>query len=189
MTTAKILWKTMPKTENSSECSGSEEKQSTITTENNSEEETDPWTALIDDAASKVRTQYDDILNSLLMKGCDECEAKWVGWCLRGQFTLNESVEKKPSTIRPWRLGMIMWTTIMKPSYSRTFLRVLVSIESLFLFGLVWCATHSFTRMPSWISVRNPQSQKRRSQQGSCILLLWSGRHMQILWVGAWGTL
>ena len=66
----------MPKTENSSECSGSEEKQSTITTENNSEEETDPWTALIDDAASKVRTQYDDILNSLLMKGCDECEAK-----------------------------------------------------------------------------------------------------------------
>ena len=73
---SKILWETTPKTENRSECCGSKEKQSTITTENNSKEETDRWNALIDDAASKVRTQYDDILNSLLIEGCDESEAK-----------------------------------------------------------------------------------------------------------------
>ena len=62
--------------ENSSESSGSKEEQSSITTENSSEEETDPWTTLIDDAASKVRTKYDDILQTLLMEGRDESEAK-----------------------------------------------------------------------------------------------------------------
>ena len=54
----------------------SEDEQSSITTENSSEEELDPWTTLINDAASKVRDQYDDILNSLLMEGHDESEAK-----------------------------------------------------------------------------------------------------------------
>ena len=48
--------------ENSSESSGYEEKQSSITTENSSEEEINPWTTLINDAASKVREQYDDVL-------------------------------------------------------------------------------------------------------------------------------
>ena len=37
----------------------SEEEQSSITTENSSEEEIDPWSTLINDAASKVRDQYD----------------------------------------------------------------------------------------------------------------------------------
>ena len=54
----------------------SEEEQSNITTKNNSEEEIDPWTTLINDAASKVRDQYDDILQALLMEGHDESEAK-----------------------------------------------------------------------------------------------------------------
>ena len=36
----------------------------------------DPWTTLINDAASKVRDQYDDILQALLMEGHDEREAK-----------------------------------------------------------------------------------------------------------------
>ena len=54
----------------------SEEEQSSITTENSSDEELDPWTTLINDAASKVRDQYNDILNSLLMEGHDESEAK-----------------------------------------------------------------------------------------------------------------
>ena len=54
----------------------SEEEQSSITTENSSEEELDPWTTLINDAASKVRDQYDDILQVLLMEGHDESEAK-----------------------------------------------------------------------------------------------------------------
>ena len=54
----------------------SEEEQSSITTENSSDEEIDPWTTLINDAASKVREQYDDILHALLMEGHDESEAK-----------------------------------------------------------------------------------------------------------------
>ena len=53
-----------------------EDEQSSITTENSSEEEIDPWTTLINDAASKVRDQYDDILQALLMEGHDESEAK-----------------------------------------------------------------------------------------------------------------
>ena len=36
----------------------------------------DPWTTLINDAASKVRDQYEDILRALLMEGHDESEAK-----------------------------------------------------------------------------------------------------------------
>ena len=44
----------------------SEEEQSSITTENSSEEEIDPWSTLINDAASKVQDQYDDILQALL---------------------------------------------------------------------------------------------------------------------------
>ena len=54
----------------------SEDEQSSITTENSSEEELDPWTTLINDAASKVRDQYEDILQALLMEGHDESEAK-----------------------------------------------------------------------------------------------------------------
>ena len=45
-------------------------------TEDSSEEEIDSWSTLINDAASKVRDQYDDILQALLMEGCDESEAK-----------------------------------------------------------------------------------------------------------------
>ena len=54
----------------------SEEEQSSIKTEDSSEEEIDPRTTLINDAASKVRDQYDDILQALLMEGHDESEAK-----------------------------------------------------------------------------------------------------------------
>ena len=54
----------------------SEEEQSSVTTENSSEEELDPWSTLINDAASKVRDQYDDILQALLMEGHDESKAK-----------------------------------------------------------------------------------------------------------------
>ena len=53
-----------------------EEEQSSITTENSSDEEIDPWFTLINDAASKVRDQYDDILQALLMEGHDESKAK-----------------------------------------------------------------------------------------------------------------
>ena len=54
----------------------SEEEQSSITTENSSDEEIDPWSTLINDAASKVRDQYHDILQALLMEGHDESKAK-----------------------------------------------------------------------------------------------------------------
>ena len=54
----------------------SEEEQSNITTENSSEEEIDLWSTLINEAASKVRDQYDDILQALLMEGHNESEAK-----------------------------------------------------------------------------------------------------------------
>ena len=54
----------------------SEDEQSSITTENSSEEELDRWTTLINDASSKVGDQYDDILQTLLMEGHDESEAK-----------------------------------------------------------------------------------------------------------------
>ena len=56
--------------------SSSEDEQSRITTENSSEEELNPWTTLINDAASKVRDQYEDILQAILMEGHDESEAK-----------------------------------------------------------------------------------------------------------------
>ena len=46
------------------------------TTENSSDEEIDPWTTLVNDAASKVRDQYDDILQALVMEGHDESQAK-----------------------------------------------------------------------------------------------------------------
>ena len=54
----------------------SEDEQSSITAENSSEEEIDPWTTLINDAASKVRDQYDDILQAFFMEGHDKSEAK-----------------------------------------------------------------------------------------------------------------
>ena len=54
----------------------SDEEQSSITTEDSSEEEIDPWSILINDAASKVQDQYDDILQTLLMEGHDESKAK-----------------------------------------------------------------------------------------------------------------
>ena len=57
----------------------SEEEQSSITTEDSSEEEIKSipgWSTLINDAASKVRDQCDDILQALLMEGHDESEGK-----------------------------------------------------------------------------------------------------------------
>ena len=54
----------------------SEEEQSSIPTEDSSKEEIDPWSTLINDAASKVRDQYDDILQALLMEGHDGSKAK-----------------------------------------------------------------------------------------------------------------
>ena len=54
----------------------SEEEQSSIPTEDSSGEEIDPWSTLINDAASKVRDQYDDILQALLMEGHDGSKAK-----------------------------------------------------------------------------------------------------------------
>ena len=56
--------------------SSSEDEQSSITTENSSEEEIDPWSTLINDAASKVQDQYDGILQALPMEGHDESQAK-----------------------------------------------------------------------------------------------------------------
>ena len=63
--------KTEERDENSSE-----EEQSSITTEYSYEEEVDPWFTLINDAASKVQDQYDDILQALLMEDHDESTAK-----------------------------------------------------------------------------------------------------------------
>ena len=54
----------------------SSEEQSSITTEDSSEEEIDPWSKLVNDAASEVQDKYDDILQALLMEGHDESEAK-----------------------------------------------------------------------------------------------------------------
>ena len=53
-----------------------EESDSESSSENSSEEEIDPWSTLIEDAASKVRAQYEEILQTLLMEGHDENEAK-----------------------------------------------------------------------------------------------------------------
>ena len=47
-----------------------------ITSENSSDEEIYPWITLINDTATKVRAQYHDMLQALLMKGHDENEAK-----------------------------------------------------------------------------------------------------------------
>ena len=46
----------------------SEEEQSSITTENSSEEEIDPWSTLVNDAASKVQDQYDNIMTKAKRK-------------------------------------------------------------------------------------------------------------------------
>ena len=83
MTTAKVPWKVMPKTMVAlrqktvmKTVLKKNKGQSSITTENSSEEEIDPWSILINDASSKVREQYDEILQALLMEGHDESEAK-----------------------------------------------------------------------------------------------------------------
>ena len=82
MTTAKILWKPMPKTivalrqKSVMQTVLKKNKACSITTENSSEKEIDPWSTLINDAVSKVRDQYDDILQALLMEGHHESKAK-----------------------------------------------------------------------------------------------------------------
>ena len=95
----------------------SEEEQSSITTENSPKEEIDPWTTLINDAASKVRDQYDDILQMLLMEGHDESEAKQeafekilpvfqkeLGNVYMDNLAWMKALKKKiPSTKRLWR--------------------------------------------------------------------------------------
>ena len=130
MTTAKILWKshadksipTEERDENSSESSSSEvEEQSSIATENSSEDELDPWATLIDDAASKVREQYEDILQVLLIEGYDENEAKQeafgkilpvfqkeLGNVYMDNLAWRKALKKFLSTKRSWRSEMII---------------------------------------------------------------------------------
>ena len=99
----------------------SEEEQSSITTENSSDEEINPWTTLINDAASKVRDQYNDILQALLMEGHDESKAKEEAFAQilpvfqkeLGDFYMDnlawmKALKKIPSTKRSWRPEMIM---------------------------------------------------------------------------------
>ena len=99
----------------------SEEEQSSITTENSSDEEMNPWTTLINDAASKVRDQYNDILQALLMEGHDESKAKEEAFAQilpvfqkeLGDFYMDnlawmKALKKIPSTKRSWRPEMIM---------------------------------------------------------------------------------
>ena len=65
----------------------SEEEQSSITTENGSEEQINPRSTLINDAASKVRDHYNDILQALLMEVTTKfvfCIPKEIGRCLHG---------------------------------------------------------------------------------------------------------
>ena len=81
MTTAKVSMETHAEYDSSittkeRDENSSEEEQSSITTENSSDEEIDPWSTLINEAASKVRDRYDDILQALLMEGHDESKAK-----------------------------------------------------------------------------------------------------------------
>ena len=99
----------------------SEEKQSSVTTEDSSEKEIDPWSTLINDAASKVLDQYDDILQALLMKGHDESEAKEEAFekilpvfqkelsaVYMNNLAWMKALKKDPSTKRSWRPEMIM---------------------------------------------------------------------------------
>ena len=53
-----------------------DKSDSESSSKNSSEEEIDPWSTLIEDGASKVRTQYEEILQTLLMEGHDVNEAK-----------------------------------------------------------------------------------------------------------------
>ena len=81
MTTAKVPWKLMPKTivalrQKRVMKTVLRKNKAASQLKNSSEEEIDPWSTLINDAASKVRDQYDDILQALLMEGRDESEAK-----------------------------------------------------------------------------------------------------------------
>ena len=53
-----------------------EESDSEGGSENSSEGEIDPWSTLIKDASSKVRAQYEEILQVLVMEDDDENETK-----------------------------------------------------------------------------------------------------------------
>ena len=99
----------------------SQEEESSVTTENSSDEEIDPWTTLINDAASKVRDQYDDILQALFMEGHDESEAKEEAFekilpvfrkelsdVYMDNLAWIKRSKKIPSTKRSWRPETIM---------------------------------------------------------------------------------
>ena len=53
-----------------------DESSSENSSENSFDEESDPWTTLINDSVSKVWDQYKEILQALLMDGHDESKAK-----------------------------------------------------------------------------------------------------------------
>ena len=99
----------------------SEDEQSSITTENSSDEELDPWTTLINDAASKVRDQYDDILQAILLEGHDESKAKEEAFekilpvfqkelsdVYMNNLTWMKALRKDPIHKRSWRPETIM---------------------------------------------------------------------------------
>ena len=58
-------------------CESNSKSNMYITSENSSDEEIYPWITLINDTATKVRAQYHDMLQALLMKSHDENEAKY----------------------------------------------------------------------------------------------------------------
>ena len=99
----------------------SEEEQGSIKTENSSEEEMDPWSTLINDTASKVQDQYDNILQALLMESHDESKAKEeafaqilsvfqkkLGDVYMNNLAWMKALKKDPITKRSWRSEMII---------------------------------------------------------------------------------
>ena len=99
----------------------SEDEQSSVTTEDSSEEEIDLWSTLINDAASNVWDQYDDILQALLMEGHVESEAKEEAFekilpvfqkgssaVYMNNLAWMKALKEIPSAKRSWRPEMIM---------------------------------------------------------------------------------
>ena len=85
----------------------SQEEESSVTTENSSDEEIDPWTTLINDAAFKVRDQYEHLASAShggtrrkrnergSLCANSTCISKGIGRCLHEQSGMDESIEKR----------------------------------------------------------------------------------------------
>ena len=96
-----------------------EDTEDESSSENSFDEESNPWTTLINDSVSKVWDQYKEILQALLMDGHDESKAK--------EEDIAQILPAFRKKLGDVHMDNLTWMTVILKSFSKASIKLLSS--------------------------------------------------------------